>query len=148
MWFRVIRYITFIKDVFLTSFTVRICSPLKSVTACLSSAFPVVSCFAYSSTLKMEARCSSKTSVYFQWTTRHDIPEYRILQWEYCLLDLPSFVCKLGKITRNLLHDGNIQAEVRTQDLPTERLMRHSVRMTQPWSSFAESAWAEKSLTG
>jgi hypothetical protein len=27
--------------------------------------------FAYSSTLKMEAICSSETSVFFHWTTRH-----------------------------------------------------------------------------
>jgi hypothetical protein len=35
----------------------------------------LVSCLAYSSTLKMEATCSSETSVYFQRTTGRYIPE-------------------------------------------------------------------------
>jgi hypothetical protein len=38
-----------------------------------------VSCSAYSSTLKMEAICSSKTSVDFQRTIRRYIPEHGIL---------------------------------------------------------------------
>jgi hypothetical protein len=37
--------------------------------------FTLVSCWAYSSTLKMEATCSSETSVGFQRTTRHYFPE-------------------------------------------------------------------------
>jgi hypothetical protein len=41
----------------------------------LPPAFTLVSCLAYSSTLKMEATCSSKMSVHFQWTTRQHIPE-------------------------------------------------------------------------
>jgi hypothetical protein len=40
-----------------------------------TSIFMIVSCLAYSSTLKMEARCSSETSVDFQRTTRRYIPE-------------------------------------------------------------------------
>jgi hypothetical protein len=39
----------------------------------------LVSCLAYSSTLKMEATCSSETSVDFQRTTRRYIPEVRTL---------------------------------------------------------------------
>jgi hypothetical protein len=39
----------------------------------------VVSCLAYSSTLKIVATCSSKTSVDFQLTTRGYIPENRTL---------------------------------------------------------------------
>jgi hypothetical protein len=35
----------------------------------------LVSCLAYSLTLKMEAACSSEMSVDFQRTTRRDIPE-------------------------------------------------------------------------
>jgi hypothetical protein len=35
----------------------------------------LVSCLAYSSTLKMEATCSYETLVDFQWTTWHYIPE-------------------------------------------------------------------------
>jgi hypothetical protein len=42
---------------------------------CLPPAFTLVSCSAYSSTLKMEAICSSETSVDFQRTTRRYIPE-------------------------------------------------------------------------
>jgi hypothetical protein len=39
--------------------------------------FSLVSCLAYSSTLMMEAACSSETSVDFQWTTQCYIPEDR-----------------------------------------------------------------------
>jgi hypothetical protein len=37
--------------------------------------FTLVSCSAYSSILKMEAGCSSGTSVDVQWTTRRYIPD-------------------------------------------------------------------------
>jgi hypothetical protein len=40
----------------------------------------LVSCLAYSATLKKEATCSPKTSVDFQWTTWHYIPADRTLQ--------------------------------------------------------------------
>jgi hypothetical protein len=42
---------------------------------CLPSAFALVSCSAYSSTLKIEAIYSSETSVDFQLTTWRSIPE-------------------------------------------------------------------------
>jgi hypothetical protein len=42
---------------------------------CLPPAFTLVYCSAYSSTLKMEAICSSETSVDFQRTTRRCVPE-------------------------------------------------------------------------
>jgi hypothetical protein len=42
--------------------------------------FTLVSCLAYSSTLKMGAECSSETSVDFQWIIRRYIPEYRTRQ--------------------------------------------------------------------
>jgi hypothetical protein len=46
------------------------------VMKCLFAAcFALVSCLAYSSTLKMEAICSSETSVGFHGTTRRYIPE-------------------------------------------------------------------------
>jgi hypothetical protein len=54
----------------------------------LPSAFTLVSRSAYSLALKMEAICSSETSVDFQWTTRRYIPEvfttymYNLLQWD------------------------------------------------------------------
>jgi hypothetical protein len=51
---------------------------------CLSPAFTLVSCLAYSSTLKMEVTCSSETSVDFQLTTRRYIPEFRTLQDKIC----------------------------------------------------------------
>jgi hypothetical protein len=40
----------------------------------------LVSCLAYSSTLKTEASCSSETLVDFYRTTQHYIPEYRTPQ--------------------------------------------------------------------
>jgi hypothetical protein len=69
---------------------------------CLPPAFTLVSCSAYSSTLNIEAICSSETSADFQRTARHYIPEdstlhnhccenpksYKVeeLSWEYPLL--------------------------------------------------------------
>jgi hypothetical protein len=50
----------------------------------LPPAFTLVSCLAYSSTLKIEATCSSETSVYFQRTTRRYITEDRILHKHRC----------------------------------------------------------------
>jgi hypothetical protein len=66
-------------------------------TLCLPPAFTLVSCLAYSSTLKMEAKCSSETSVDFQRTTRHYIPEDRTLQIcvKLQLNDCFIAVCKL-----------------------------------------------------
>jgi hypothetical protein len=49
------------------------------LTAVLATFFTLVSSLAYSSTLKMEATCSSELSVDFQRTTRHYIPEDGIL---------------------------------------------------------------------
>jgi hypothetical protein len=46
-------------------------SPLKAL---LVTRFMLIFCLGYSSTLKMEASCSSETSVNFQWTARHYIP--------------------------------------------------------------------------
>jgi hypothetical protein len=52
---------------------------------CLPPAFTLVSCLAYSSTLKMEATCSSGISVGFQWTTWCCyIPEARTLHNHHC----------------------------------------------------------------
>jgi hypothetical protein len=50
----------------------------------LATCFMLVSCLAYSSTLKMEARCFSETSVDFQRTTRRYIPEDRTLHNHRC----------------------------------------------------------------
>jgi hypothetical protein len=51
----------------------------------LSPAFTLVSCLTYSSTLKMEATCSSETSVDYQWTIRRYMPEEITLQIPYRL---------------------------------------------------------------
>jgi hypothetical protein len=51
---------------------------------CLPPEFRLVSCSDYSSTLKMEAVCSSETSVDFQRTTRRYIPQDRTLHNHRC----------------------------------------------------------------
>jgi hypothetical protein len=61
---------------------------------CLLPSFTLVSCSAYSSTLKIEAIYSSKSSVDSQWTTWHYIPEdnYILSYWR---LTFPNFeICK------------------------------------------------------
>jgi hypothetical protein len=61
---------------------------------CLPFVLTLVSCTAYSSTLKIEETCSSETSVHFQQTTRRYIPEDRILHKHRCE-KLKSYICKL-----------------------------------------------------
>jgi hypothetical protein len=60
-------------------FEVTKSSVLWDITPCsryfLATCFSLVSCLAYSSTLKMEAPCCSESSGYFQRTTRRYIPE-------------------------------------------------------------------------
>jgi hypothetical protein len=51
----------------------------KPSRALLAACFMVVYCVTYSSDLKMEAKCSFKTSVDFQWTTQQYNPEDRCL---------------------------------------------------------------------
>jgi hypothetical protein len=53
-------------------------------------AFVLVSCLAYFSTLKMEAICSSETSVDCQWTTWHYIPEDGTLHNHRCETSNPT----------------------------------------------------------
>jgi hypothetical protein len=48
------------------------------------NALTLVSCLAYSSTLKMEAKCFSETLVDFQRTTRRYIPEDSSLHTHRC----------------------------------------------------------------
>jgi hypothetical protein len=50
---------------------------------CLTPAFMLVSCSAYSSTLKMEDICFSETLVKFRRTVRRYIPEESTLQYEF-----------------------------------------------------------------
>jgi hypothetical protein len=64
---------------------------------CFPPAFILVSCFAYFSTLKMEATCASETSVDFQRTTRRYIPEDSTLQvwlcWIRSCMNLITLIC-------------------------------------------------------
>jgi hypothetical protein len=48
---------------------------MQSVAALIATCFILLSCFAYSSTLKKEAKCCSETSVEVQQTTGRYIPE-------------------------------------------------------------------------
>jgi hypothetical protein len=50
----------------------------------------LVSCSAYSSTLKMEVACSTETLIDFEWITRRYIPEDITPQEIYNLYFLPS----------------------------------------------------------
>jgi hypothetical protein len=49
-----------------------------------AACFMLVSYFIYSSVLKMEATCSPKTLVYFQWTTQNYTPEENFVYNNYC----------------------------------------------------------------
>jgi hypothetical protein len=71
------------------------CSPLKIkqhfgesggsiFRALLATSLSLVSCLAYSLTLKMETTFSSETSVGFHWITQHYIPEHGILHNHCC----------------------------------------------------------------
>jgi hypothetical protein len=64
------------------------------VELCLPPAFTLVSCSAYFLTLKMEAICSSETSVDSQRTTWHYIPEDGTLH-NHCCENLESYISKL-----------------------------------------------------
>jgi hypothetical protein len=57
---------------------------MKASIFCLPPAFTVVSCSAYSSTLKMETICSSELSVEFQRTTSPYMLEDRTLTFQIC----------------------------------------------------------------
>jgi hypothetical protein len=56
----------------------------KLYPAVSATRFMLVSCLAYSSTVKIEATCSSETSVEFHRTTRRYIPEDRTLHNHCC----------------------------------------------------------------
>jgi hypothetical protein len=56
------------------------------VVALLAACFVLVFSLVYSSTLKMEATCSSETSVHFHLTTGCYIPEDRSLLWDMIFL--------------------------------------------------------------
>jgi hypothetical protein len=71
---------------------IELCMKLITV-ACLPFAFTLVSCSAYSLALKMEATCSSETSVDFQQTTQHYIPEDSTLHNHHCE-NLKSYIMR------------------------------------------------------
>jgi hypothetical protein len=60
-------------------------SIIWDITRSLSPAFTLVYCLVYSSTLKMEATCSSETSADFQRSTRRYIPEDGTLRLISCI---------------------------------------------------------------
>jgi hypothetical protein len=70
----------------------------------LATCFMLVSCLAYSLTLKMEAAYSSENSVDFQRTTRRYFPEHKI----------PLAYLKIGKMNSNLLKVSDIKILTRT----------------------------------
>jgi hypothetical protein len=74
---------------------IMLCSPLKAE-LCLPPSFTLVSCTAYVSTLKMEAKGSSEMSVDSQQTTRRYIPEDGAL-------DFFSFAMSLAELHFMLL---------------------------------------------
>jgi hypothetical protein len=57
-----------------------LCPVSYNTTALLAVCFMLVSCLSYTSTLKMEATCSSETVVDFRQITWCNIPEDRTLQ--------------------------------------------------------------------
>jgi hypothetical protein len=63
-------------------------SQARNQRALFAACFTLVSCLAYTSTLKMEETCSSETSVDFQQTTLSNIPEDRTPLAEEILIEL------------------------------------------------------------
>jgi hypothetical protein len=57
--------------------------------------FALVFCLTYSSNLKLEATCSSESSVDFQRTARHYIPEDRPLH-NHCCESLKSYIFQIN----------------------------------------------------
>jgi hypothetical protein len=114
----------------------------------LATCFHTGSCSVYSSTLKMEAICSSETSADIQWTTRRYIPEDNNRQyqrylpkndvrqnfgvicvinldfywkWVYCLLDFGSW---LGIWSRNGWHQDKSRGSHADPALQCQLTMR------------------------
>jgi hypothetical protein len=78
------------------------CSPLRvnrlfgGTCHLIDTCFALVSCLAYSSTLNMEAICSSETSLDFQWTTQLYIPEDRTLDKYVIQSQKISRLCRIN----------------------------------------------------
>jgi hypothetical protein len=80
---------------------------------CLPLAFQLVSCLDYFWTLKMEATCSSKTSVEFRRATQRYILDYRTLK-NY---ELPQYI--LSKIP---VGSGPLSPKILRKDLSSNLL--------------------------
>jgi hypothetical protein len=75
---------------------------------CLLPASCVVSCLAHSSTLKMEATCSSETLIDFQRTARRPTPEDRTLHGYSCENLKSSSFFAVWSATNNYLLQTNV----------------------------------------
>jgi hypothetical protein len=68
--------------------------------ALLATCFHAGSCSAYFSTLKMEVICSSETSVDFQQTTQHYIPEENLKSYKsYIYLQVDNASAHIAKFS-------------------------------------------------
>jgi hypothetical protein len=105
--------------------------------------FTLVSCLAYSSTLKMEATCSSETSADFQRTTRRYISEDRTVhnhgcenlksytfQFPYRSVRVYDFVVYL---TTLLVWTGG--KELETAKVECNEMAWHSFSFMEKWSA-------------
>jgi hypothetical protein len=99
------------------------------------TAFTVVSCSAYSSTLKMEAICSSETSVDFQRTTWRYIAEWgaRRLWWHWWrrLMPLCFFVFQWN--ISCVVSAQSALSVLSISDTATDRRTSSSVWILQPY---------------
>jgi hypothetical protein len=82
----------------------------------LGTCFTLVSCLVYSSSVKMEAKCSSETSVDFQGTTRRYIPEDDTLHNHRCE-NLRSYIFISSVRMKNVLQ-RKIWYRYKSTDLP------------------------------
>jgi hypothetical protein len=81
--------------------------------------FKFVSCSAYSSTLKMEAICSSETSVDFQRTTRRYIPGDSTLNSVYFLsydCNMAGYISKKLELIKTIIQN---RLEIKAKYFPT-----------------------------
>jgi hypothetical protein len=77
--------VSHLKSTVFRDILIMLCSPLKvNWLALLGTCFMLVSCMAYSSTLKMEVTCSSETLVHVPLNTECHIPEDRTIHNHRC----------------------------------------------------------------
>jgi hypothetical protein len=123
--------------------------------------FTLVSCLIYSSTLMMEGKCSSETSVDFQWTTQHYIPEDRTLQ-NHCCENLKSYInnhyfqdspysTELAQSVGNLCAINLIPWPISNtygENFVTAHIssVHSAAAFTNIWEQFWDSGWTKRSL--